>query len=357
MAGYSLYNHAYGQLFNSEKHITRGARSLERAFDALNGNYVNQRLYNETAELGLSIEIAKDCNFFHEDTNEILSDFDELLSGIMIEDLETGNFDPAIGALSFGYYFLKRAQSDPKAIRHITTMCEHLQRLSRKSKRGLYWNSKLMDDDSIYLGISHGLASIIVFHYEATKAGVRTDFSNLIRGASDYILSCELQNQPVIFPVVDGKDNGKNLFANNWCYGDPGTLYGLLLASQFLNDKSLYVYTIEKFKDVVRRQNGSTFLIAGYGLLYGYSGLAMLYKKCHDLTNESFFKEASDQYLSVIIKAFEPEDEFLGYKGYWNQEIAVTNYSFAEGLTGISLFLMSQIDPLYEKTYRPLYYL
>ena len=356
--GLCLYNFAYSSFIKSSAHLEKGNKLLQKSVELLNNDYFSQLLYNEMAELAWCVEICRETGFYEYDTNELLNDFDEILLGKMKEDIHEGNFDPAIGALSFGYYFLSRIPSSVSAKTIIVELCEALISLSHKNERGVYWKSKLMKDDSVYLGLSHGIAGVIVFLIKAGLAGIEFKNKEIISQAVHYLKSCIVEDKPVFFPVVEGKLNENDeLYANNWCYGDPGTLYGLLVAAFYLNDKDLRFFCMEKFKLVTERDNGQTYLIAGYGLLYGYAGLCMLYNHCYKLTGETFFLKAYEKNLQKIIDGFNPEDEFLGYSGFWNQEIAVTNYSFAEGFIGISFLLMSHIEPAYDNFYKPLYYL
>jgi lantibiotic modifying enzyme len=229
--------------------------------------------------------------------------------------------------------------------------------LSSKNAKGTFWKSKLKGDDSVYLGISHGTAALIMFFQKAVMSGIDFNWRDLIASASGYVVNNEWKGQPTFYPVIVGEQDGYSIFANNWCYGDPGTLYGLLQASLWLNDDELKKYTLEKFSHVVKRHNDNVYLVAGYGLLYGNAGLAMLYRKCHKLTKESFFNDAYHEHLDLLLANYNSCADFLGYRGYWNQDMEVTNYSFSEGMIGIALTLMADRDASFADYYHPFFYM
>ena len=262
----------------------------------------------------------------------------------MKDDLAEGNFDPATGALAYGFYFLERLSSRPAVSNIIKELAEALENLSWKSERGRYWKSKLKQDDSVYLGISHGTAAILVFLSKAIRAGVPINCFELVREASEYVVSHSRDNHATFFPVIVGESNDYHMHANNWCYGDPGTLYGLLQAALLLKDDRLRDFVLDKYKTVVKRENSETYLVAGYGLLYGNAGLAAMYRKCYEQTDAAFFAQAYNDQIRLLLDNYNPCDAVLGYKGYWNQEVEVTNYCMAEGLIGIALTLMGDKD-------------
>ena len=309
------------------------------------------------AELGWLLEICEAMHKYEGDTNEVLNDIDEILLPQMQDELEQKNFDPATGALCYGFYFLSRLSSNPALKDTLRQLAQWLMDNSWKDEKGVYWKSKLQEDDPVYLGISHGSAAIIVFLIRCVQAGIEIDCRELVRQAAGYIRANELQQAPCFFPVIVGEGVQHKIFANNWCYGDPGTLYGLLEAALFLEDNELKEYVSGKFSAVVARRNDTTYLIAGYGLLYGHAGLAMLYNKCHELTGEAFLREAYEEQISLIVDNFNRCDKYLGFAGYWNQEFPVTNYKFCEGLIGIALVLMAYEDNAYSGYFRPLFYL
>jgi hypothetical protein len=351
----SLYYFTASRYFRSEEHFRKGEDRLAKVFGLLNDGYVSARLYKEIAEVGEFLEYCRRMDLYTEDTNEILDDFDSLLHERMQEDLAQKNFDPATGALAYGYYFLSRLPSTNKVEPILRELAIALQRLSFEDENGVYWKSKLKGDDSVYLGITHGSAAVITFLVQLTRKGVVLGMDGLIRKAALYIKNSELTNKAIIYPVVKGEPLDKPQYSNNWCYGDIGTAYGLFEAARHLNDEALYHHCLEVFRQIVQRPDGPPYLIAGKGLLYGYAGIALVCSHLHELTGCGFFSDAYTHMAMRVRGSYNPDDEFMGYRGYWNQELPVTNYSFFEGMIGISLFLMADSRPELQQSLKPLF--
>ena len=354
--GLCLYHFARALYLDRPEDAERGAAVLEHTFELLNAGYVSERLFHEMAEIGWAIETLKAAGIYDIDTNEVLNDFDELLLPRLEEAMEAGNFDPAIGAVSFGNYFVARMRSNPDLEPVVARLCDQLVHHSHLAPEGRYWKSKLMNDDSVYIGLSHGIAGLNLFLIHAGKALGR-DYRKLVSESCRFIVHSELKGEPVFFPVVHGKSNDAPIYANNWCYGDPGTLYGLMACAKYTGDEELEKFAQHRLRSCAFRERNETYLVAGYALLYGYAGLAMLYDNLASMTGQEFLNEAKRMIIERITGAFDPTDAYLGFRGYWNQEAAVTNYSFSEGMAGIAMLLMAETRPEIRQLYHPFYFI
>lgn len=355
LTGLAVYQFAQYLCHRQQHHYNNGMSLIEKAFELLNQDYVSDKLFLEMAELGIAIIILQSNEVCEMDAEEVLQAFDEILSTHLDDCLHQKNFDPVIGGLSYGYYFLARSHTSPFATQKVAdTVSAILQNRHYDSENHVYWKSKLFENDPVYVGISHGILGINLFLMNA--AGNNKETIETVRSSCKYVQNTLLANGPVFFPVVHNKENGSDTYANNWCYGDPGTLYALFTCAQYLQDESLQQFCLEKLRACVTRERNDTYLIAGYGLVYGYAGLCMLYSRLYELTGEDFLLKAKKKMIANILNSFNEADEYLGYAGYWNQETAITNYSFSEGLIGIALVLMAERNPLIKQLYHPFYF-
>jgi lantibiotic modifying enzyme len=185
-----------------------------------------------------------------------------------------------------------------------------------------------------------------VFTIYALRKGVDIDCTNQLYKAINYIKNNELKNGPVLFPVIVNQQNTKGLYPYNICYGDLGTAYSLMQAALFLNDDSLKEYAYNVFSRLLAIEYKDPYLIAGTGLLYGHAGIALTYYRLFELTGNKMFSDAYKSKIDEIAGKFHSGDEFLGYEGYFNQELPVINYTFFEGLIGIGAILMASQKPL-----------
>lgn len=340
--GYCIFLNYLSYIRIDFDYRAKAEKILEDVFYKLNNGYISETIYLEISELGQYLIQASNNNWINIDLEENLTSIDALMLDLMSDAIKKRDFDPVTGVLNQGYYFLERSQhKDKKNIIH--NIIEFLIEISIKSDKGVYWESKLKEDDSIYLGISHGSSSIILFIIYCINAGYypnNTKVENTILGACEFILSHAKKENHLIFPVIVGKDETR-LISKNYCYGDFGTLYGLFFASRYYKHDQIYNQCIDFFKITVEKGYDSPYLDAGSSLLYGDAGLAMLFRKFNKISNKDCFASSYNYMINKILNKYDKSDEYLGFRGYWNQEEANINYSFNEGLIGIGLELIT----------------
>lgn len=342
VTGLSLFHYAMYRYTGLENYKDKGDQYLEKAFKKLNKGYISPILYREIAELGWFLQHCSTQGLGIEDPNSVLNDIDEMLYDVMKEEIANQNFDPITGALAYGYYFLSRLSSRPEIADIIREINQFLIDIAHEEKDGIYWKSKLKQDDSIYLGISHGSANLILFMVYSSLALGQHDWKDPIRKACNYIVNQQINHPYLLFPVVVNEDlSTYQVFPKHFCYGDYGTLYGLYRGFEYLEDedgKNLTVSLVLKSHEIGYKM---PILVAGPSLLYGHSGLAMLFRHFFRHTEVEAFEQVYYGMIEHLIDRYDECDNFLGYRGYWNQSEKITNYSFFEGILGIGLALMS----------------
>ncbi len=342
VTGLSLFNYALYLHYGLEHYRDKGDQYLEKAFKKLNKGYISPILYREIAELGWFVQHCSSLGLAVEEPNEVLNDIDDMLYEVMKSEMEARNFDPITGVLAYGHYFLSRVKSRPELANIIQEINDFLLALAQEEKDGIYWKSQLKQDDSSYLGISHGSANVILFMVYSSLLLDRHDLKEPIRKACNYIVNNQIDHPYLVFPVIVGEDlSTYKVFPKHYCYGDYGTLYGLYRGFDYLQDekgKELAVSLIQKSHDIGYEK---PMLVAGPSLLYGHAGLAMLFRRFHQYSGVEAFEQVYYGFVEHLVERFNECDNFLGYHGYWNQSEKITNYSFFEGMLGISMLLMS----------------
>lgn len=357
LAGLSIYHYLNYQLFNDSKSRSLGEYYLNKTFEKLNSDYVSRNIYRELNELGTWIELANKYKYFETDTNDILNPFDNLLDNEMRININLGNFDPITGFLGFGHYFLIRLNSKIELKAILNELLISIHKLEKNNDKGTYWISRLKQEPLIYLGFSHGCASILNFLTELSRRNILPVSIDLIKNAAYFLIKNELKDDPLIYPVILGKKNNKKIYPNSWCYGDLGVIYALLKASILLKDLELYDHVLGHLREISSRPKGYPYLDAGSGILYGTSGRAMLYHEMYEITKEIFLLNAYENQIEQIISSFNSKDEFLGYKAYWNQEMPHTNWAMSDGLIGIASTLMIYLNKDYKNIIYPFFHL
>jgi Lanthionine synthetase C-like protein len=178
----------------------------------------------------------------------------------------------------------------------------------------------------------------------------------LILGACNYIMNVRLENAPLVFPTVVGKIE-KDIYPKNYCYGDFGTLYGLMRGYQFLDDGPNVEKCVLLFDEIDMKGYDAPYLSAGQSLLYGNAGLAMLFRKFNQHHPSSTFVEAYEKRIDKILATYDNNAEWMGFTGYWNQELDYINYTFNEGIIGIVIELMHLAKPEMDCKFEEFFYL
>jgi lantibiotic biosynthesis protein len=354
LAGLVLYYLARYQFTANEKFKELAIEKLFACIDRLNSGYQRAFVTRELSEIGHMILSAQQSGLIEVDVDDLLNDFDGVLYHKLQDDIQAKNFDATSGSLALALYFYRRNNEISR--RAISEIVNQITALAQPGLNGVFWESQLKNDGAVYLGLSHGSASLINFLIILEKYHLSSGHRSLIDSASRFIINSKLQRLPVFYPVVVGEDNAvKTRWANNLCYGDPGTLYGLYQATEYLQDPELKSECLAQLKTAATRELSEPFLPTGYSVLYGYAGLALLYRKLYEQCREDFLSEAYESMTKRIVQKFDKNAPYLGYQGYWNQNFAFTNYSFAEGLIGIGLVLMGYVKPEINKHYETFY--
>ncbi len=343
LSGLSLYNFAAASYLDSSDHTTRAISAIEQIFEKMNAGYTTGTLFEELAEFGTFLSMCAVHQWIDTDLTSTLEDIDAVLQKPLSESLQNNNIDPANGAIKYGYYYLLRRNGYIQAASLIEQIVDVIYTSSQSGHSGgIYWISQLKKEPVVYLGISHGNAAVILFLQQVREAGIAVDrCDELMAAARHFILVNEQSNAPLFFPIMMEETTPRTRFPNYYCYGDLGTLYSLLKTEQDSEHlrKMLHSLCDRIFDD--------SLFTEGFSLLYGWSGLAMLYRKTGQLLQDEKCMQTYQRLVAHIIDRFDAKQPYFGYPGVWNQQRKETNISYTEGLIGISLFLMSVSDSAY----------
>ncbi|MBV8252049.1 MAG: hypothetical protein JO154_05530 [Chitinophaga sp.] len=343
LSGLSLYNFAAASYLDSSDHTTRAISAIEQIFEKMNAGYTSNTIFEELAEFGTFLLMCIDHKWINADLESTLEDIDAVLEKPLSEALHNNNIDPSNGAIKYGYYYLLRRNVCTLADSLIMRIIEQIKATANPGHAGgIYWVSNLKNEPTVYLGISHGNAAVIQFLLKVREAGIATDLcSQLITAAGQFILSNEQKNKPLFFPIMMEETKPRTRFPNYYCYGDLGTLYSLIKAEQATPAVQHTTHLVTILHALCDRIFDDSLFTEGFSLLYGWSGLAMLYRKSGQLLQDEKCMHAYQQLVTHIIDKFDANEKYFGYPGVWNQHKRETNISYSEGLIGIALFLMS----------------
>ncbi|WDF56034.1 lanthionine synthetase LanC family protein [Mucilaginibacter sp. KACC 22063] len=344
--GAALFFYNYATWVNEDpKYINLCESILLGAIKDLYAHKINGALYyNDIAELGMFITHLQNEGFLDHSFDEVLRQIDlKAINGANKLCAEQ-NFDRFTGFLTLAYYFLQRNSSAytevREAIQHIIdTLLSSAQHTGSGST---YWVSKLFNKSNIYLGWSHGVASVILLLTEIVDSNSDyriTEIKDCINAACQYLIDHKNEKSDSCFPDIVGEEKANSPL--NLCYGDLGIGYALLKAGKSLNNELLYEQGLNSLRHSALRRSLSTCNIHDASVIYGTSGLITLFSNLYQEYQLEDFAIAADYWYSVMQVQLQQPGKPAGYSGYYNQGNPHVNFTLYEGLSGLGLSLMA----------------
>nr|WKN34024.1 lanthionine synthetase LanC family protein [Tunicatimonas sp. TK19036] len=334
-------------------HFTGEPKYIQRANNVINEIMANLStslykgyasfFYRDLAQLGMVIRYMEQAGQLNINTNDLLHTLDSVLHRFMLNKIAEGDLYQITGALAAGHYFLSRTDQLPEASLYLQQLIDGIERTARTDREGnYYWQWPHYKCDGVYLGLHCGSAMIINF-----LAGIKNyvdddaQIKHIIEKASSYIVAQKRSFSKSHFPIK-AQDPIK---INSLLLGDLGIGYGLLRASQLLNNSTLEEEALTVLYDCCKRQTAEETLIHDASIFYGASGTALLFERIFDLTHQYCFSQSA-QYWHQQVPAFRhPEHPHAGFKAIFNQKYPYTNICFNEGILGIGIALMRNLTP------------
>ena len=249
LLGKALFFLYYGAYTEDNTYLRGAGKLLNQSISKLAGPYKGRNYYKEAAELGTFLEYMKTNGLVDDSSGKILSAIDEAQAKGIEEALTLNTFDPQNGALVGGLYFLARSRSSEAARCQLENLALALIALSLQDPCGnLYWRSQLFSSGNIYLGISHGMAIIVLYLCRMCEMDILADrCRETMHKAVSYMLSHQqdYQRDGCFFPDIVGETPSKTRLG--LCYGDMGVGYSLYRAGGVLNDDRIRQKALQVF--------------------------------------------------------------------------------------------------------------
>lgn len=356
-AGIALF-HAYWYLYQRDEALLEPLIAhLEAAIDACNST--DQTAFLGTGFTGLSWVVAHLSNLgvLDEDAEELIKEIRPLIVSSLSGFKLTRDYDLFYGFIGTSIFLAEDASCDHHDMQ--VKLLARLEALVMPMPVGIAWNSSLNgeEESDINLGLAHGCPSIIMFLLSLHQQGVQAvKCRRLIEQALDFLLSQELVNGPSLFPsIANGDISASSRLA--WCYGDLGIAYVLLRVGKDFQDERLY----QKGLQVALHAAGRDLSNAGVhnkgddtslnmGFCHGTAGIAFLFKRLYELTDEATLERRAQEWLALTLKHLPPQlnalnTDFLIKPFNPTNPSVEQRYGLLEGLAGIGLVLLAFVNP------------
>lgn len=330
-AGIFLFLFNLGKLTNDPRYDDWANEILENIIINIRAVFADHSFANGLCGIGWLIEYLAQNQFIENNTNEILSDLDDLFNESIFNLLD---FSLTNGLISYGMYFLSRLTNPENFNVHQKEMVVQIVN---------YLECFLPDnvqeaDEPENLTMLQGYLSVIPFLCKLYVINInRYKVLCVIEKYVRFILSFESQqNTNLCFPnqTQDGT------YSLQWNCGDLAVANALLQAAKVSENKgwenkalqiALRTLTVKAIKD------------PGTSLLSGTAGIAHLYNQFYQYYHLPEFKESAIFWLNKTMKILK-EQEYD----------RPAEYGLIDGLAGTALVLLSSIsedppfwDPLF----------
>ncbi|MCA0430440.1 MAG: hypothetical protein LCH32_08050 [Bacteroidetes bacterium] len=353
--GISLFKKNYS-LINSKIKLNNDVEEfLLKNFESyLKNNSFDPHLTNGISGIFWYLSYLKNKRFLYLDNNKFFNDFENYLDKILLSDCEYKNYDILYGSIGTIVFYkesgiLHRKKKLQKKI--IEIIANQAIYIENNSIRWVFASlrTKSINNDEVNFGLSHGIPSLISCLLKFDR-----EFDNLTRPlvfkSINNILNFENNSDsnyfnyfPDILKVMDNKTTDyKSRLA--WCYGDLG------IACMLWNAGSRYSVQEWKMKavDIVIK---TTFrkveekATLDIGLCHGSAGIAHIYNRFYNYTNDLRIKEASLNWLEKTLELANFSDQFSKYNTNNQDAIVINDPSFLTGMSGVGLSLIGFLNP------------
>ena len=200
-----------------------------------------------------------------------------------------------------------------------------------------YVHRKVYNTLPLNLGLSHGIAGILLVLTKAYKAGFEMLGMKGIIWYLQNILITQYFHHELRIPGIINR--GEVIFPRNtpsWCYSELGVLHAIIQSTQVLGFSLLSILFEEELKNVI--QNMNDYKIISPNFCHGYSGI-FVFATLYGVSNE----ESNGFLLDQIESFYDPECLSIFYDQYYNLSGEIcsdASYSFLDGSISILLSLL-----------------
>lgn len=214
---------------------------------------------------------------------------------------------------------------------------------------------ELYPKGSFNLGLSHGISGVLaMLSLSYSKGIIEHGHAQAIKYIVDWILKLKsFDEYGVVWP---GRISFDNYIENNclfqksaresWCYGNPGILRALFLASKSLNDENLKRKVVNAYSAIYLRK----WNLESVTFCHGKSGLLQTTIQMQKDIKNDIFIEDINKLISIIIGDYCKSYPY----GFKDMELKEGTYSYIdkvgllEGSVGVALSLFSSINKNHE---------
>jgi len=231
------------------------------------------------------------------------------------EDKDSNNYDLMYGYIGKAIFLMQTNKQNEQVLQELLDDClSFFESFVVTNDEGIAWVcSDFIEKNTFYLGLSHGVASIIHFlsglYTLINSKQKKEQVKHLIIESCRWLLNKEKdkRGQELSFPSIYPEPQTKPVTSLAWCHGDLGISLALIKAGKVLNNLSILnegLRIAQKGSRLILNNSGIKHKedIFDCSLCHGVYGAFLIYYLLYVEFNVLAFKKASDYWLSIILE-------------------------------------------------------
>jgi lantibiotic biosynthesis protein len=320
--GKVIFYMARGEYLNTDDDIEAGLKLLKSCINNLLVNKSSLRtsvaISKGLSGVGILLHLLSDQCYIEEDiTLKLLHrKLENMIYIKCVEEIAVLDLDPLHSSIGGIYYLTLRSKSNKDAALLAEKLLEQLFQKLEETAGGIRLKNLRYVKDQPHLtniGLAHGMCGMILMMLEAYTSGLATEkIGSIIHSMIGYILSSKSLYNDIeyeyLFPRLIADSGERFLYQVNevspmgWCYSDLSIAVMLFKAGKCLGKDEYTIEAINIAKNSLARRTFSTHKIDESHLCHGTSGIALLFKKCYELSNEACFLEGVDYWVENTLQ-------------------------------------------------------
>jgi lantibiotic modifying enzyme len=362
-AGRALYYAYLGAAWPESGNAERVDRYLDRALESLAEMPMTARLYGGFVGIAWVAEhLRREFDGPGDDDSNL--PIDEALHEYLGTSPWTGDYDLIGGLTGYGVYALERLPTSI-ARENLARMVARLAEKAVSDADGLAWRRTidLMPPERhaahpngyFDLGVAHGVPGVVAVLAGALAAGVTVETTRPLFERSLAWLMTQRGPSDAESAFATGFDTRTARSA--WCYGDPGIAGALFAATRAVGDARGAAQALAIARHATTRPFERSGCVDA-GLCHGAAGLALIYNRLWQATDEGIFADAARLWY---VRALDMRRAGQGVAGIQSRRARTDgdhqlgwfdDASFLTGAVGVGLALLagiSTIEPAWDR--------
>jgi len=348
-SGIALFCFLYYKEFGIQTFWDKGLSLLNQGID-IAGDNSDTSIFNGLSGLTWTCRFLFENGILNNEDVGFLEEADDYLYKKMIYGISQNDLDFFHGSIGIATYFASRMIKKKETEKYISDCVTMLQKSCIKDEQGcrwLFYNKKFPDMYTTNLGLSHGMASIVILLSKIYRL-----YNN-----ENEVLSLTLKESVKFLLQQRFSDVRRSLFPK-WaqnidkvmhsrmglCNGDLGIALSIYHAAKSLNDQALIQHSIDCFLHSAQRNNNLPLdMIYDCAICHGTAGIALIFFRMYKNTGIEELKNAYEFWFNKTLNMASFENGLAGFKT-WRGSLVENNYTLLTGIAGIGLSLLSLIS-------------